>query len=353
MPRPNRSHEIDRALLAAVEGHPKALVSEVAHLLGLSRVAVSNRARVLVEQGFLTRTGSTRPVYGVGANRRRTFNYQREGLAEDRVWSRDVAPLLAGVARNVVDIAHHAITEMVNNAIDHSEGEQIDVWVERDGKRIVLGVMDDGVGIFHKIARALDLDDERLALLELSKGKLTTDPRRHSGEGIFFTSRMLDSFQILSGELVFDHDEDGDADMLFDVEESSRQQGTAVWMEIGVDSPRSDADVFREFSSGPDDFAFAKTIVPVRLARIGDENLVSRSQAKRLLRRVEKFRIVVLDFEGVQRVGQAFTDEIFRVFANEHPEVELLATHASVEVQQMVRRAEVLRDEDANQQPLF
>jgi hypothetical protein len=116
-------------------------------------------------------------------------------------------------------------------------------------------------------------------------------------------------------------------------------------MEIAVDSKRTDREVFEAFSSGPDEYAFAKTVVPVRLARIGDENLVSRSQAKRLLQRVDRFRHVVFDFEGVERIGQAFADEIFRVFALEHPTVELAAIHATPEVQQMIRRAEVLRDE--------
>ena len=77
------------------------------------------------------------------------------------------------------------------------------------------------------------------------------------------------------------------------------------------------------------------------------------SQAKRLLQRVEHFRHVVLDFAEVARVGQAFADEIFRVFANAHPEVELLAVNALPEVQQMIRRAEVLRDEQGDQLPLL
>jgi len=299
----------------------------------------------LIEAGYLRKTGTTRPTYGKGEHRRRTFEYARKGLAEDQVWMRDVAPLLDVLPRNVLDIAHHGLTEMVNNAIDHSEGVRVTVTVDVNAGRLVMMVADDGVGIFRKITRALALPDERLALLELSKGKLTTDPRRHSGEGVFFTSRMFDQFQIASGELVFDHDHEDVADLLYDLEAEDVRTGTTVLMEIAVDSTRTDREVFEAYSSGPDEYAFAKTVVPVRLARIGDENLVSRSQAKRLLQRVERFRHVVLDFDGVERIGQAFGDEIFRVFALAHPDVELVATHAAPEVQQMIRRAEVLRDE--------
>lgn len=81
--------------------------------------------------------------------------------------------------------------------------------------------------------------------------------------------------------------------------------------------------------------------------------LVSRSQAKQLLQRVDRTRCVILDFEGIERIGQAFADEIFRVFVNEHPGVKLVAIHAAPEVQQMIRRAEVLRDEQGGQLPLL
>ena len=56
---------------------------------------------------------------------------------------------------------------------------------------------------------------------------------------------------------------------------------------------------------------------------------------------------MVLDFEGIATIGQAFADEVFRVFAQAHPGVELVATHAVSDVQQMIRRAEVARDEQA------
>lgn len=347
----DRSAEIDAALLAQVNAHPNDLTRFVAGAVGVSRQAVASRVRVLVDDGFLAKSGTTRPTYQLGLNRRAVFDYPLAGLAEDRVWTRDVAPLLQGLPREVVDICHFGLTEMVNNAIDHSEGSAVTVQVIRDSRQVFLGVSDDGVGIFHKIARALDLPDERLALLELSKGKLTTDPRRHSGEGVFFTSRMFDRYQIMSGQLLFDHDDNEPEDWLFDMDDAGR--GTDVFMQITANTQRTMTEVYAQYSSGPDDYTFAKTVVPVRLAKVGDENLVSRSQAKRLLLRVDGFRVVVLDFAEVERVGQAFADEVFRVFANQHPEIELQAIHASAEVQQMIRRAEVARDEGGNQLSLL
>mgnify|MGYP001317832645 CR=1 FL=1 len=351
MARPNRSPEIQAALLQAVSTHPRDLVGMVAAQLGLSTARIGTEVRALVAGGYLLKQGTTRPTYALGPNRRFERRFRRVGLAEDTVWFEHLMPLLDDLPRNVLDIAHYGVTEMVNNAVDHSDAESVLVRMERRDAQLWLEVADDGIGIFRKITRALGLPDERLALLELSKGKLTTDPARHSGEGIFFTSRVFDVFRIASGGLVFDHDADFDDDVLVDADEVAG--GTHVEMRIATDSPRTLKDVFDQYSSGPDEYSFARTIVPVRLAKVGDENLISRSQAKRLLQRVDRFRCVVLDFSDVTSIGQAFADEIFRVFANAHPEVELVAVHAAPEVQQMIRRAEVLRDEQRRQPPLL
>jgi hypothetical protein len=101
---------------------------------------------------------------------------------------------------------------------------------------------------------------------------------------------------------------------------------------------------------GPSDSA--TLIVQVRSAE-ADQIPISRSQAKTLLGQTQGCRTVALDFSGVRSIGQAFADEIFRVFANEHPHIELIAMHATPEVQQMIRRAEVLRDKPGGQLPLL
>lgn len=85
--------------------------------------------------------------------------------------------------------------------------------------------------------------------------------------------------------------------------------------------------------------AFDRTVIPVRLARLGNENLLSRSQAKSLIDRIDRFRIVELDFTDVPEIGPAFADELFRVFANAHPQVQLVAVRANEEVMRMIKRA--------------
>jgi hypothetical protein len=200
-------------------------------------------------------------------------------------------------------------------------------------------VGDDGERIFNKIQRELNLNDERHAVLELAKGKLTTDPERHSGQGIFFTSRMFDEFMIISGNICFSHQFNQEENWI--LEASKPQSGTFVTLKLNNDTSRTSKKVFDNFSSGEDD-EFTKTVVPVHLAQYGEEKLVSRSQAKRLLAGLDKFKVVVLHFSGVEAIGQAFADEVFRVFKIQHPEMELVSLYASKEVEQMIRRAQSL-----------
>ncbi len=182
----------------------------------------------------------------------------------------------------------------------------------------------------------LGLEDERHAVLELAKGKLTTDPAHHSGEGIFFASRMFDDFRIMSGHVLFSHQRTAAEDWIY--EEHTSLDGTSVSMRVGNTASHTTQDVFDAFTSG-EDYGFTKTVVPVRLARYGEEQLISRSQAKRLLARIDRFTMVVLDFTGVDMIGQAFADEVFRVFHNDHPHIALVPFQANSLVTQMISRA--------------
>ncbi len=61
--------------------------------------------------------------------------------------------------------------------------------------------------------------------------------------------------------------------------------------------------------------------------------------------RLERFEEVVLDFSGVDEIGPAFADEIFRVFANEHPGTNLSPVNANDSVARMIRRAAANREQ--------
>ena len=64
---------------------------------------------------------------------------------------------------------------------------------------------------------------------------------------------------------------------------------------------------------------------------------MARSEARRLLQGVGGATVLRLDFTGVAMIGQAFADEVFRVFANDHPDMELFAVGANTTVAHMIR----------------
>lgn len=325
-----------RFILELVAHDGRHVAARLGEALGITRQSVNVRLTKLVDGGLIVPAGKTKArVYHLAELARVSATYPIAGLSEDIVWRELCAPVVADLPENVRDIWHYGITEMVNNAIDHSGSARVGIGLVKTPLHTSAWISDRGEGIFIKIQRALKLYDPREAILELAKGKFTTDPAHHTGEGIFFTSRMFDAYDIRSGNLHFRHD-DGELDVL--AETQSADTGTLVLMRIDNDSPRSMKEVFDQFA-GPDEYTFDKTIVPVRLAIHEGEKLVSRSQAKRLTLRFEKFRHVILDFEGVNEIGQAFADEVFRVFQNAHSDTLMAPVNMTPAVAAMVSRA--------------
>ena len=67
---------------------------------------------------------------------------------------------------------------------------------------------------------------------------------------------------------------------------------------------------------------------------------ISRSQARRILVGLEKFESIILDFTRVPTVGQAFADEIFRVFKNKYPKKKIIAINTNEAVKFMINRVD-------------
>ncbi|MEE9270159.1 MAG: DUF4325 domain-containing protein [Candidatus Krumholzibacteria bacterium] len=333
-----RGRRIRAFIIENIPDHPRDVVRVASKKFGISRQAINRYIKDLVMEGLIDAAGGTSGRWhSLVPLREKTVTLPLSGLEEDHAWRAEVSPTLSGLPRNVLDIWHYAFTEMVNNAVDHSAGGELVVTVKMNALLTEIYVHDDGVGIFRKIKEECHLEDERHAILELSKGKLTTDPDHHTGEGIFFTSRMLDDFVILSGDVFFSHRFGEREDWI--LEREAPRSGTTVLMFLNNNSDRTDQEVFDRFASEDEDYGFTKTVVPVHLARHGLEKLISRSQAKRLLARVDRFNTVVFDFQDVDSIGQAFADEIFRVFEREHPGVLVMATNTGPQVQKMIDRA--------------
>ena len=334
-----RGEEIRQFILDQVEAHPADIAKLAAAKFGISRQAIGKHLQKLTAEGCLKDTGQTRSrTYQLAPLSEWQKSFEISPAPEESlVWTNDVRPALGALPDNVMNIWNTVFTEMFNNAVEHSGGNRIAVNLRRTAATTEMDVYDNGIGIFAKIRAAFDLPDEHHAVLELAKGKLTTDPRNHSGEGIFFCSRMVDFFVIASGEVFFSHQYGQAEDYILELNRRGKP-GTLVSMTLSNHSSRTARQIYDQFTSG-DDFGFNMTVVPVTLARYGSDSLISRSQAKRVLARVDQFKVAVFDFRGVESIGQAFADELFRVFPRQHPEVEVQVINARPEVASMIARA--------------
>lgn len=337
-PRNRQNPLVREFILRNVVEHSGNISSLAAKQFGLTRATINLYTKRLIEEGLLTATGKTR-ARRYALKNTVNLNFQITGITrlseEDVVWRFRILPEISNLSQNIVDICHYGFTEIYNNVIDHSLSDDAIIKYEQNYCKVSMVIIDHGVGIFEKIQKDFNLSDPRSALLELAKGKLTSDKTRHSGWGIYFTSRMFDLFQIRSGDLFYSRERKRNDDWLIETGDIGRHiNGTLVYMEISTDAPWAPRDIFEKYQG--DDMGFRKTHVPVKLGNYPGEQLVSRSQAKRVLARFDQFSEVLLDFEGVEYIGQPFADEIFRVFHNAHPEITLGATRANPNIRKMI-----------------
>lgn len=267
--------------------------------------------------------------------------FKNEGLEEHRVLSQieDTFPTLKNLPENVRSIFTYAFSEMLNNAIEHSGSVRIGVEVSVPQKILSFIIQDSGIGVFRNVMKQRGLKSELEAIQDILKGKTTTMPKSHSGEGIFFTSKAGDVFILDSfGYQLIVNNETPD---VFVKTVKKIKRGTRVLFKISAASNRHLSEVFKKYTNvgGENDYGFDKTEIRVKLYVIGGVH-ISRSQARRVLAGLEKFKIIVFDFDKVPTVGQAFADEVFRVFHHKYPHIKLEVENMSEGVKFMVERAQ-------------
>lgn len=310
----------------------------------ISRQQVSHLLSDLFKKGQLTRQGSGAFIfYALPINTDAFKKLIHRKLVNQDLKEHEVldqikkdSPFLLSLKENINSIFNYAFSEMLNNAIEHSLSNLIEIGVENDKNILTFKVRDFGIGVFKSVMQKRHLNSELEAIQDLLKGKLTTQPHSHSGEGIFFTSRVADIFVLESFSLRLRID-----NLIKDVfvEEIKPIKGTRVVFEISLVSKRHLNEVFKKYTN-PTSYAFDKTEIHIKLYTMGTI-YVSRSQARRILDNLDKFKIVTLDFEQVPTIGQAFADEIFRVFAQKHPDIQVVPVNMNEAVDFMIRRSEV------------
>ncbi len=323
---------------------------EITGSVGVSRQYVNMVISDLIAEKQVVKLGGTRNAFYVSNNYISDHPeviptvlkkiYKNKLLEEHKVLLEieEKFPRIAQLPENIRSIFTFAFSEMFNNAIEHSESKFISVEVAVRSDDLSFVVSDSGVGAFRNIMKKKKLKSEIEAIQDLLKGKTTTMPKSHSGEGIFFTSKagdvfILDSFgyQLAINTLQPDtaiH------------RASVKKRGTRVMFGINTNSHRHLNDVFKKYTdiNKEGDYGFDKTEIRVKLFTTGGIH-ISRSQARRVLVGLEKFKVILFDYEKVPMVGQAFADEIYRVFQELHPDIRLENENMNEGVRFMVLRA--------------
>jgi len=337
-------------LLELARQNSKIFASELSVQFDVSRQYLNRLINELVMAGKLIKVGGTRYAYYVLPEYAqqhpeilplqyiKTFN--NRSLEEHLILSQieQEYPPVKSLLDNIRSIFTYAFSEMFNNAIEHSQSKNIHIEVSVQNKMVSFIVEDYGIGVFRNVMKERNIKSELEAIQDLLKGKTTTMPESHSGEGIFFTSKVGDLFILNSyGYQVMINNKLPD---VFIEKIKKIKRGTRVTFNLNILSSLHLNDIFRKYTNigAGKDYGFDKTEVRIKLYTMAGV-YISRSQARRVLAGLEKFKVVVFDFDKVSVVGQAFADEIFRVFHHKYPDISLETENMNESVNFMVERA--------------
>ncbi|MBS4027844.1 MAG: DUF4325 domain-containing protein [Ignavibacteriales bacterium] len=334
--------DIKLLILARLKRNKIVSVSEIIQATGFSRAYINRFFQELRKENKIDLVGKANQAKYILATKRSLNAARKEvkdvhrilrnnALMEDKVLEevKTKSGIFHNLPNNVAHILEYAFLEMMNNAIEHSQSPLVRLRIKRNGE-IYFSIVDEGIGIFQHIMKNKNLNSELEAIQDLLKGKQTTDPERHSGEGIFFTSKIADTFVIRSSskKLTYDNWKND----IF-IEEGKKILGTRIEFWIRKKTRKELQSIFQQYVG--EEFEFGKSVVRVELYKIDGGN-ISRSQARRILSGLDKFKEIVLDFKNVITIGQGFADEVFRVWQKIHPGIKIITNNENENIRFMI-----------------
>lgn len=339
-----KREEIKKYILRKIAVDDKEFISKTMDNFGISITSVKRYLNGAVNDAIIELSEAAVCGYQLIEKKFcQTVNIVDEQMEEDRLFDFCIVKHLMGCNMAALRIWQYTCAEILNNAIEHSRGKKLSIEVAVNALYAQVIIADDGVGTFQTLLEYMSANGwrnpkEEDAIVELYKGKITSNGASHSGEGIFFSSKMVDEFILWSDAQVYKSGNgivsEAVRDYLLSYAARIQNIGTLVWMKLENGTERSIAEVFNMYTDMEQ--GFIKTSIPVKAACISGEP-VARSQARRICGRLETFKEVILDFDGVEFIGQGFADELFRVYATAHPQVILCPVNVVPDVERMIR----------------
>ena len=319
-------------ILINADEHPHDLVQYCIENLSLSKNTVIKYIDELIKAEKLRRLAVGRfPSYSLPVTEQSYTFSCSELKSEESAW-REILPFVQKQRPEISQILDYCFLELCNNVLEHSGASQFTVKVEKTLTKIRITIADNGIGIFNKIKNDLQLENDAQALIELAKGKFTSTPQNHSGEGIFFSSKLCDEFYLFSEKLAYSPQETIPPDIV----PKAQVRGTTAVFTVYFSTQKTAESVFAEYAGSAAAEPQFKTVIQLRFMEQEGMTLTSRSQARRLLNRLEKFSCAVFDFKDVSFIGQAFADEIFRVYPTKNAHTALSYINANMQIENMI-----------------
>ncbi|MBR5220835.1 MAG: DUF2250 domain-containing protein [Clostridia bacterium] len=330
--------KVKNYILRLIKNERKDYVKATIEAYNISKTSVYNYVKQMETDGLIEKKDNKYIL----KNSVYFYSFKNDGtLEEDQIYNQFISQHIQ-FKTNVNTIWNYAFTEMMNNAIEHSESQNIYVSIYQNCLDTKILIVDDGIGIFKNIQRFIKKTrNEDTPLREcvslLFAGKFTTAKQFHSGEGIFFTSHIMDEYVIYSDDNFFTRNNFTSRQ----IEDSNLHEymriknGTVVRMTLDNNTKKVLSEVFNRYA--PADEGFVKTTIPVAHMFPGG-NPVSRSEARRLLGSISLFNDIDLDFTGVDEIGQGFTHEIFVLGKQNYPNIKLNPINMCKTVEDMIKR---------------
>jgi len=338
--------KIKELILREVKSRKEIKVADIVKATGFSRAYISKMFKELKDEKKIFQVGKANQSRYILVDKKNINKLKKQILSSRKILKnknllesdvladiKEKSGVFLDIPSNISATLDYTFTEILNNAIEHSRSEKINIFIGRNLDRVIFEITDFGIGIFKNVMKKRKLRNELEAIQDILKGKQTTSPKNHTGEGVFFTSKCADRLIIRSfgKKLIIDNN----INDIF-IEDIKGIKGTSVKFEIKTNSNKSLSKIFAKYSE--EAFAFDKTEVVINLYKI-DNSYISRSQARRVLVGLEKFKRVILDFKKVKTVGQAFADEVFRVWNNNHKNINIVYKNANENIIFMIERA--------------
>ena len=328
------SEQIKDFILENLTRHQKDIIKASIRKFGLSRQAILKHMHTLISEDRVVAHGKTRDRFYELiplVNYSQTIDVN-SSFSPDKILKKQILPNLESVRLNVYEICEFSIMALLANTLDHSQATKLNYKLYISPNDVHFVLSDNGIGIFENLNNSLILEDIQVAAIEISKGRITTDPQNHGGDELMTVIHLFDKVTIDSSGICLTYYNKKNE---WTVTRSSQQKGTRIHLEIKSNSRRTCQEIFRQIFDRENKLVR----IPVNLVRSDGEQVNSRIQAQSLLHNIKDLTEIEFDFKNIELIGPAFADELVRKTKEKNQIADIKWTNSTKMVDLLMSRA--------------